>query len=122
MRISDWSSDVCSSDLRAFASEIGITNFTAIPTSGFKGDNITALSENTPWFTAPALLEHLENVERGASADEAKPFRLPVHRVNRPTPTLRGFSGQPASGKVRPREASSLHPTGKPPTRVLVLT
>lgn len=44
---------------RAFASEIGITNFTAIPISGFKGDNITALSPNTPWFKGPALIEHL---------------------------------------------------------------
>src|SRR5690606_39887767 len=42
---------------RAFASEIGITHFTAIPISGFKGDNITALSENTPWFKGPALIE-----------------------------------------------------------------
>src|SRR3546814_2920957 len=102
MRISDWSSDVCSSDLRAFASEIGITNFTAIPISGFKGDNITALSENTPWFKGPALIEHLENVEVGAAADEAKPFRLPVQWVNRPNLNFRGFSGQLASGKVRP--------------------
>src|SRR3546814_3347757 len=66
---------------RAFASEIGITNFTAIPISGFKGDNITALSDNTPWFKGPALIEHLENVEVGAAADEAKPFRLPVQWV-----------------------------------------
>src|SRR3546814_819631 len=134
MRISDWSSDVCSSDLtqtrrhsflahllgikhivlavnkmdlvgydkavfdritlayRAFASEIGITNFTAIPISGFKGDNITALSENTPWFKGPALIEHLENVEVGVAADEAKPFRLPVQWVNRPNLDFRGFS------------------------------
>ena len=54
---------------RAFASEIGITNFTAIPISGFKGDNITALSDNTPWFKGPALIEHLETVEIGAAAD-----------------------------------------------------
>src|SRR3546814_19945387 len=31
---------------RAFASEIGVTNFTAIPISGFKGDNITGASPN----------------------------------------------------------------------------
>ncbi len=59
---------------RAFASEIGITNFTAIPISGFKGDNITALSANTPWFKGPALVDHLETVEIGGTADEAKPI------------------------------------------------
>jgi len=45
---------------RSFASEIGITDFTAIPISGFKGDNITALSSNTPWYKGPTLVEHLE--------------------------------------------------------------
>ena len=98
---------------RAFASEIGITNFTAIPISGFKGDNITALSGNTPWFKGPALIEHLENVEIGAAADEAKPFRLPVQWVNRPNLDFRGFSGQLASGKVRPGDAVRILPSGK---------
>src|SRR5690606_28836359 len=32
-----------------FARSIGITDFVAIPISGFKGDNITSLSPNTPW-------------------------------------------------------------------------
>ncbi len=98
---------------RAFASEIGITNFTAIPISGFKGDNITALSDNTLWFKGPALIEHLENVEIGAAADEAKPFRLPVQWVNRPNLDFRGFSGQLASGKVRPGDAVRILPSGK---------
>lgn len=98
---------------RAFASEIGITNFTAIPISGFKGDNITALSDNMPWFNGPALIEHLENVEIGAAADEAKPFRLPVQWVNRPNLDFRGFSGQLASGKVRPGDAVRILPSGK---------
>jgi len=98
---------------RAFASEIGITNFTAIPISGFKGDNITALSDNTPWFKGPALIEHLENVEVGTTADEAKPFRLPVQWVNRPNLDFRGFSGQLASGKVRPGDAVRILPSGK---------
>ena len=98
---------------RAFASEIGITNFTAIPISGFKGDNITALSDNMLWFKGPALIEHLENVEIGAAADEAKPFRLPVQWVNRPNLDFRGFSGQLASGKVRPGDAVRILPSGK---------
>ena len=86
---------------RAFASEIRITNFTAIPISGFKGDNITALSPNTPWFKGPALIEHLESVDVGGAADEAKPFRMPVQWVNRPNLDFRGFSGTVASGTVK---------------------
>lgn len=108
---------------RAFASEIGITNFTAIPISGFKGDNITALSDNTPWFKGPALIEHLENVEIGSAADEAKPFRMPVQWVNRPNLDFRGFSGQLASGKVRPGDGVRILPSGKTTTveRIVVL-
>src|SRR3546814_20970375 len=35
---------------RALASELGITHFTAIPISGFTGDNIPAASATTPWY------------------------------------------------------------------------
>ncbi|WP_447953025.1 sulfate adenylyltransferase subunit CysN [Sphingopyxis chilensis] len=107
---------------RAFASEIGITNFTAIPISGFKGDNITALSENTPWFKGPALIEHLENVEIGVAADQAKPFRLPVQWVNRPNLDFRGFSGQLASGKIKPGDAVRILPSGKTTTVERIVT
>ncbi|MDZ3831003.1 MAG: sulfate adenylyltransferase subunit CysN [Sphingopyxis sp.] len=98
---------------RAFASEIGITHFTAIPISGFKGDNITALSPNTPWFKGPALVEHLENVEVGGKADEAKAFRMPVQWVNRPNLDFRGFSGQIAGGSVKPGDPVRILPSGK---------
>ncbi len=107
---------------RAFASEIGITNFTAIPISGFKGDNITALSENTPWFKGPALIEHLENVEIGVAADQTKPFRLPVQWVNRPNLDFRGFSGQLASGKIKPGDAVRILPSGKTTTVERIVT
>jgi bifunctional enzyme CysN/CysC len=108
---------------RAFASEIGITSFTAIPISGFKGDNITGLSANTPWFKGPALIEHLENVEIGSAADEAKPFRMPVQWVNRPNLDFRGFSGQLASGTVKPGDAVRILPSGKTTTvdRIVML-
>ncbi|MGV1683148.1 sulfate adenylyltransferase subunit CysN [Sphingopyxis sp. NJF-3] len=98
---------------RAFASEIGITNFTAIPISGFKGDNITGLSANTPWFKGPALIEHLESVELSSASDEAKPFRMPVQWVNRPNLDFRGFAGQIASGTVKPGDAVRILPSGK---------
>ena len=98
---------------RAFASEIGITNFTAIPISGFKGDNITALSDNMPWFKGPALIEHLENVDLGARAEESKPFRMPVQWVNRPNLDFRGFSGQVASGRIAPGDPVRILPSGK---------
>src|SRR5690606_38380167 len=50
-------------DYRAFAGSIGIADFLAVPISGLRGDNITARSDNTPWYNGPSLLEHLETVE-----------------------------------------------------------
>ena len=107
---------------RAFASEIGITNFTAIPISGFKGDNITALSDNTPWFKGPALIEHLEGVDVAAQRDVTSNFRLPVQWVNRPNLDFRGFSGQIAGGSVKPGDAVRVLPSGKTTTVDRIVT
>ncbi|MFO1176280.1 MAG: sulfate adenylyltransferase subunit CysN [Paracoccaceae bacterium] len=100
-------------DYAAFAAGIGIKDFTAIPISGFKGDNITALSENTPWFTGPALLPHLESVDVDAARDQQGAFRMPVQWVNRPNLDFRGFCGMIASGQVRPGDAVRELPSGK---------
>ncbi|NBX10426.1 MAG: GTP-binding protein, partial [Marivivens sp.] len=81
-----------------FARSIGIEDFTAIPISGFKGDNITGPSEFTPWYSGPALLPFLESVEVDVTADQEQPFRLPVQWVNRPNLDFRGFAGMIASG------------------------
>jgi bifunctional enzyme CysN/CysC len=101
---------------RAFATEIGITQFTALPISGFKGDNIATRSDNTPWYHGPTLIEHLESVEVDASADQAKPFSLPVQWVNRPNLDFRGFTGQIASGAVQPGDAVRVLPGGNTTT------
>ena len=103
-------------DYRAFADGIGITDFTAIPISGFKGDNITALSTNTPWYSGPPLIDHLETVEVDAAAAQAQPFRMPVQWVNRPNLDFRGFAGQIASGTIRPGDAVRIVPSGKTST------
>jgi bifunctional enzyme CysN/CysC len=100
-------------DYRAFAANIGIADFTPIPISGFKGDNITALSANTPWYGGPALIAHLETVEVDAAAAQGAPFRMPVQWVNRPNLDFRGFAGQIASGVVRPGDTVRIVPSGK---------
>ena len=100
----------------AFAQSIGITHFTPIPISGFVGDNITAKSEKTPWYSGAPLMELLETVEIDADADRAKPFRLPVQWVNRPNLDFRGFSGLIAGGTVKPGDAVRILPSGKTST------
>ena len=99
-----------------FARSIGIEEFTAIPISGFKGDNITGPSEFTPWYSGPALLPFLESVEVDVTADQEQPFRLPVQWVNRPNLDFRGFAGMIASGTVRPGDQVRVLPSGKTST------
>jgi len=104
-------------DYRAFAHEIGIEAFTAIPISGFKGDNITAApSANTPWYDGPSLIDHLERVEIEDAAARARPFRMPVQWVNRPNLDFRGFAGLIAEGTVKPGDAVRVIPSGKTST------
>ncbi|MFC3096846.1 sulfate adenylyltransferase subunit CysN [Alteraurantiacibacter palmitatis] len=110
-------------DYRSFAQSIGITEFTPIPISGFKGDNITtAPSENTPWYSGPSLIHHLESVEVDTAAAQGQPFRMPVQWVNRPNLDFRGFSGLITSGTVKPGDAVRIVPSGKTSTVKSVVT
>jgi bifunctional enzyme CysN/CysC len=105
--------DAIVADYTAFAASIGISNFTVMPISGFKGDNITENSANTPWYSGPPLMAHLESVDLDVTADQAKPFRMAVQWVNRPNLDFRGFSGQIASGSIKPGDAIRVLPSGK---------
>ena len=96
-----------------FATEIGIDKFTALPISGFKGDNITAESKNTPWYQGSPLMHHLETVNLEQVHDDQDAFRMPVQWVNRPNLDFRGFCGKIASGQVRPGDEVRILPSGK---------
>ena len=100
-------------DYTEFAASIGITDFTAIPISGFKGDNITAASDNTPWYDGVSLMTHLETVELDQSADQTSDLRMPVQWVNRPNLDFRGFSGKIVSGQVAAGDDVRILPSGK---------
>ncbi len=100
-------------DYASFAQSIGVKEFTAIPISGFKGDNITALSAHTPWYQGPTLMQHLEEVELDVQAGQNAAFRMPVQWVNRPNLDFRGFAGKVASGSIKPGDEVRILPSGK---------
>jgi len=125
MDLVDYSQEVFDkivADYTEFAKSIGIESFVPMPISGFKGDNIIGPSDNTPWYTGPNLIEHLETVEVNSAVDAAKPFRMPVQWVNRPNLDFRGFSGLVATGSVKPGDAVRVLPSGKTSTVTRVVT
>jgi sulfate adenylyltransferase subunit 1 len=86
-----------------------------IPVSALLGDNVVERSENTPWYSGPSLLEHLESVPVAPDPHDA-PFRMPVQYVIRPRtaefPDYRGYAGQVAAGVVSEGDEVVVLPAG----------
>jgi len=115
MDLVTWSQHVCNEideDYRAFASSLGIDSVVTIPVSALEGDNVTGRSERMPWYSGPTLIDYLETVDVDTD-DQARPFRMPVQWVSRPNHDFRGFSGQIASGVVRPGDRIKSLPSGR---------
>jgi bifunctional enzyme CysN/CysC len=97
------------SAFEAFAAPLGFKTIVPIPLSARHGDNISSLSERTPWFKGQALLTHLEEIDVEDDRGQ-RPFRMPVQWVNRPH---RGFSGTIASGTVKPGDEIVIASSGR---------
>jgi bifunctional enzyme CysN/CysC len=114
--------DAIVADYRAFAASIGIGDFTAMPVSGLRGDNITERSANMPWYTGKPLIEYLETAEIDADTAGRAPFRMPVQWVNRANLDFRGFSGLVASGSVKRGDTVRVLPSGKTSSVARIVT
>jgi bifunctional enzyme CysN/CysC len=99
------------SDFQPLVKELGFESFQAVPISALEGDNIIERSNVAPWYTGPALLSYLENVDVTRHEGD-QPFRMPVQYVNRPNQDFRGFAGRVASGVVRPGDRIRVVPGG----------
>ena len=100
-------------DYRVFAKEVGLQNIVTIPMSALKGDNITELSRNTPWYSGETLMGYLENVQVEDAAEQSGVFRMPVQWVNRPNLDFRGYSGIVVRGSVKTGDPVCVLPSGK---------
>ena len=83
-----------------------------VPVSALGGDNIVHRSKAMKWYNGPSLLELLESLPSSLDTRTA-PLRFPVQRVLRPNHTFRGFSGQIASGTVRPGDKITVLPSSR---------
>ncbi|WP_336987536.1 sulfate adenylyltransferase subunit CysN [Altererythrobacter aquiaggeris] len=101
-------------EYRKFADQIGIEDFTAIPISGFLGDNIaSAPSPNMKWYRGVSLIEHLETVELANQEARKRLFRMPVQWVSRPNLDFRGFAGLISDGRIKAGDEVRVLPSGK---------
>jgi sulfate adenylyltransferase subunit 1 len=136
----DYSQDAfrrVAAQVEAVTAELGIDDLHVVPVSALEGDNIVDLSEHTPWYEGPALLELLEALpgqDGSRYAPSSLPdnrthqdFRLPVQLVLRPqgglspqvadedAESLRDFrasAGRISSGTVRVGDAVQIFPSG----------
>jgi bifunctional enzyme CysN/CysC len=113
--------DAIDREYRGFAAKLGLDHIVSIPLSALRGDNMTSASANTPWYTGPSLLQHLEEVTVDRTG-AAGPLRLPVQWVNRPNPDFRGFSGRILGGRVRPGDKIRVLPSGRQSSVARVVT
>ncbi|MBA3069881.1 MAG: sulfate adenylyltransferase subunit CysN [Hyphomonas sp.] len=114
--------DAIVADYQAFAEVLpGKLDIVPIPISALAGTNITERSPETPWYAGPSLMDYLETVEIAKEA-ETLPLRMPVQWVNRPNLDFRGFSGQIASGRVRPGDRIRSLPSGRETTITRIVT
>lgn len=98
-------------DFEDFARKLEVNDITFIPISALKGDNVVDKSEAMDWYNGSTLLHHLETVKVDA-ADNVVDFRFPVQYVIRPGMHFRGFSGQVASGRIKPGDEIMALPSG----------
>ena len=116
MDLVDYSEDIfkkISYDYSEFAKKIGIKNFSAIPVSGLRGDNITYSSNNTPWYGGSTLMSQLENLQNSKKSERKAGLKMPVQWVNRPNSNFRGFSGKIVDGAVKSGDRIRILPDGK---------
>ncbi len=87
----------------------------AFPISALHGDNVVELSDCSPWYEGPSLLEWLETFDGSGVADT--PARLDVQRVIRPQGSdFRGFAGRLAGSSLRVGDPVTVLPSGRSST------
>ncbi len=103
--------EICA-EYKNFVAHLYIPDVEFIPLSALKGDNVVELSENMSWYHGKSLLEFLETVH--VSSDRNfDDFRFPVQYVMRPDRNFRGFSGNVASGIIKPGDEVMALPSRK---------
>ncbi len=85
--------------------------YTFIPISGYKGDNVAKASDKMGWFKGPTLLKQLDEFKLGEKPI-TKPLRLPIQDVY----TITGIGtvpvGRVETGVMKPESKVIIQPAG----------
>ncbi len=106
--------NICS-EYEKFLSNINIKPMTFIPISAREGDNITSISEKTPWYKGYTVLDAVDSFVKEKS-DEDKPFRFPVQDIYKFTnmgDDRRIVAGRVESGSIKNGEEVIFLPSNK---------
>lgn len=116
MDLVDFSEEVFTKireDYKKMSATLELNNVEFIPISAKLGDNVVNKSENMPWYSGKALLDHLETVELPAQSGDL--MRLPVQYVVRPIsskfPDFRGYAGRIAEGTIKVGDKVRAYPS-----------
>jgi bifunctional enzyme CysN/CysC len=96
-------------DFTKIADKLEISDFTAIPVSALKGENVFSQSEKMKWYKGQHLMAHLETVPVLEIENETH-FRMPVQLVQRPHSAYRGYAGTVYGASVSVGDSITIMP------------
>jgi sulfate adenylyltransferase subunit 1 len=118
MDLVDYAEDVFDrivTDFAGVALSLRLDRFTPIPIAALSGDNVVDRSTRMGWYTGPALLEFLEELEPRRHREV--PARFPVQMVLRPRtaehPDYRGYAGRVEAGALHVGDPLVVLPSGR---------
>ena len=102
-------------DFAGVALSLRLERFTPIPIAALSGDNVVDRSTQMDWYTGPALMEFMEELEPGKHSEV--PARFPVQMVLRPRttehPDYRGYAGRVEAGALHVGDPIVVLPSGR---------
>ncbi len=101
-----------------FLAKLGIQALEYIPVSGQKGDNLSTLSTNMPWYAGPILIDAIQNFQAvmNESNGNLRMFVQDIYKFTAHNDTRRIVAGKISSGSFKNGDEIIFYPSGKKTT------
>ena len=87
------------SSYKSILQSLNLNPLAFIPMSGYEGDNLLTLSNKTPWYSGPTLIEVIDQLKNTATHSQMA-FRMPIQGVYKFN-AKRILAGTITSGKIK---------------------